>query len=306
MGSCRFSSGLPGEIAEALWRRLSVGRRRGAVAVVTNDATQRVSGWAMMSEPVQRQRLWIVPQNDAESFEIVDLLREAGEPVLITKQKWGARWKGLEPETVNAIRRFAATHEGADIVGVELAGLNSLGARNVDHHLYDDEDRRCPLSSIEQIANELGVTLSRRRRLIALNDRGYVRAMRREGATEEEIREIRTFDRRCQGLTAEHDRQADEDISRAEWRGRKVFVRCQGPANSAHADALFAGDLCDEALIASVASWNYSGPRHLEFMGLDLPERHWAGGEQDSGYFGVSHPGTVSQLTLLELFWRPE
>ena len=55
-----------------------------------------------------KDKIFVVPQNDLESREIIKLLEEAGykrgENLFVTNQGWGASWKGLEPEIKAALR----------------------------------------------------------------------------------------------------------------------------------------------------------------------------------------------------------
>jgi hypothetical protein len=247
-------------------------------------------------------RIWVTPLNDGEAVEIARLLGEAGERVLTTAQAWGASWAGLEPETRAELERFRAERPDGDILGVELAGPNGYGARNIDHHRYQDEDRSHPLSALEQTAEILGVDLDRRRLLVAANDRGYIPAMRVLGATDGEVADVRRQDREAQGVGAEQERRAAEDVKGAQRRGDRVLVRCAEDPTSAHADALF--EHCRECLLAGPGEWNYYGPRHQEFAALGVPEKHWSGGAPNSGYFGVRAPGEKTRRRVEELFWE--
>ncbi len=55
-----------------------------------------------------KDKIFVVPQNDLESREIIKLLEEAGykrgENLFVTNQGWGASWQGLEPEIKQALR----------------------------------------------------------------------------------------------------------------------------------------------------------------------------------------------------------
>lgn len=86
----------------------------------------------------------------------------------------------------------------------------------IDHH-NDRAGKDIP-TSLEQIAALLGKELTRRQMLIAANDKGHSKGMRQADATEEEIEEIRRFDRLCQGVTEEEERAAEElCAARAGW-----------------------------------------------------------------------------------------
>lgn len=245
-------------------------------------------------------RLWVVPVNDAEGVEIVRLLRNQGEFVVASDQRWGATWNALEEHVQAEIRKFRKEHAEGRIYGVELGGTNPYGAIDIDHHLYRDSDRRNPLSSIEQVAQITGTVLSRRQQLIAVNDRAYIRGMQAEGASKEEIDEIRRMDRAAQGLTEQDEMRAEAEISRAVWQGRRALVHCVRPT-SAHSDRLFGH--AEETLLAGENVWSYSGPRHQILAAHPWPEPFWSGGEPDSGYFGIEAPGERSRQELLKFFW---
>jgi hypothetical protein len=73
---------------------------------------------------------------------------------------------------------------------------------NIDHH---NENANKP-SSIEQVAELVGIELTREQQLIAANDKGFIPAMEIFGATHEEIADIRRRDRKAQGVTKEDER----------------------------------------------------------------------------------------------------
>ena len=85
--------------------------------------------------------MWVLAVNDGEAVEIVRLLHEYGEPVMLSREPWGASWAGLEAGIQDALRRFRAANPTGEIVGVELSGANPYGAGDIDHHRYDNDDR---------------------------------------------------------------------------------------------------------------------------------------------------------------------
>jgi len=78
----------------------------------------------------------------------------------------------------------------------------------IDHH---NEFSGRP-SSLEQVADIIGVHLSRKQQLIAANDKGYIPAMQQLGATAEEISEIRFLDRQAQGVTPDDEQKAEVSV----------------------------------------------------------------------------------------------
>lgn len=247
----------------------------------------------------QRSRLWVVPLNDGEAVEIVRLLRTAGERMLVSGQPHGATWEGLEPQIRDEIARARSEDSLSQILGVELAGGNPYGARNIDHHCYAGDDRSNTRSSIEQCAAILGVALDRHQQLVAINDRAWIPGLEAARATPEEIERIRRQDLAAQGLGAADREQANVDLASAVWVGRLALVRCPQGANSFHNDLLYRR--ADETLLISPEVWSYSGIRHRELQTLGLPEKHWSGGAPERGYFGVEQPSSGSRERILTL-----
>lgn len=241
--------------------------------------------------------VWVVPRNDLEAVAIVDLLNSASEPVWVTGQPWGATWAGLEPEFRASL---SALPKSTRIFGVELGGPNPYGARDIDHHRYQDEDRWRPESSIEQVAAELGIGLDRRQQLIAANDRGYIPEMRRMGASPQEIDAIRAADRRAQGLTEADERQAKEDVRAAVLVRPGCFIAACSRPTSAHLDAL--ADSAVEVLLVGQDEWLYSGPRYCELAGKPWKQTNWSGGQDKEGYFGIKRPDDDARAAIQSWF----
>ena len=164
-------------------------------------------------------RLWVTPNNDLEAKTIVEMLQREGEDFLVTSQAWGASWKKLEEELKAKIEE--AKREEKTVYGVELQG-DSNGAINVDHHTYGEDDRSNPKSSIEQVAEILGVELTLDEQFVSANDKGYIPAMEKLGAElgisgedlQEIIANIRMRDREMQGVTPEQEAQAQEAVEK--------------------------------------------------------------------------------------------
>lgn len=247
------------------------------------------------------RKLWVVPRNDLEAQEIIRLLDEHHQCVLISFQPWGATWAKLE----QPIRDYLSS--ASSIIGVELAGSNSYGARNIDHHRYQEEDRSHPESSLEQVAAILRVGLSREQKLIAVNDRSYIAGMRREfpGIADWELRQIRQRDRRAQGVTEADERSAMADLANAHIRNGRCVLQLAVRPNSAHFDFLFLNFGVTGVLAQSPGQWQYSGPRVANFLTGTWDENHWSGGSQQAGYFCLERPGPASQAKMVQTFWQP-
>lgn len=251
-------------------------------------------------------RLWIAPTNDLEALEIRDILTNARETLLITAQPWGATWSNLEPPVVHSIQSFRAASPESLIYGIELAGPNPFGATNVDHHIYPGDDRRSPLTSLEQVAAILGVTLTRDQTLVAINDRSWTPGLLEAGATPEQIRSIRARDRQAQGVTKADEDRAAHDLDSARQVSGLWLVPCPGGPISAHSDLLFdrTGRI-EPFLLMSPQEWSYSGPQASQLAAIGFPESHWSGGSPDCGYFGIGNPSLPSRLRILKILNQP-
>lgn len=253
------------------------------------------------------KKVWIIPRNDLESTEIVRVLEQFEEQAVISLQAWGASWEGLEAEVVSRVEGLLLQFPDAEVFGVELAGNPRWGGRNIDHHKFADGDRSCELGSLDQVAKILGHELNRYERLVSANDKGWIPAMLDLGASQGEVDTIRMADRCAQGITPDQEAQAVRDIAAAEWRGRKVLLRCPQGSNSAHTDRLF-GQF-DEALTIGPEKWIYFGSRarqihdavHAAGFGH---QRDWVGGRVEAGYAGFISPTPDSQKLIEEFFWR--
>jgi len=97
-------------------------------------------------------------------------------------------------------------------VGIELIEDIELPANytGIDHH-NENNDRP---SAIEQVAELLGIELSRYQQLVAANDRGYITAMKAAGASNQDIEEIRRKDRAAQGVTEMDELLAEYQIGK--------------------------------------------------------------------------------------------
>jgi hypothetical protein len=242
-------------------------------------------------------RIWVAPHNDLEALAICELLESHGERLLVTSQPWGATWDRLENGIQECLKKQPPETR---VYGVELSGPNSFGATNIDHHTYQDEDRWRPVSSMEQVAALLGVELDRRQQLIAANDRGYIPAMLAMGASAAEIAAIREADRREQGITAEMEETAEEEIASAErLSGDRVQVRVGWPT-SAHLDRLWTS--AREVLLMGQEQWQYSGARYRELPAMQFAESNWAGGSETAGYFGIALPSSATRQRIREWF----
>lgn len=244
---------------------------------------------------MKNKRLWITPSNDLEAKTIIEMLERNEEEYLVTGQAWGASWENLEEEIKKSIEE--AKENGKEIYGVELQG-DSKGAINVDHHIYGEDDRSNPNSSIEQVGKILGVDLSIDEQFVAANDKGFIPAMEKLAAelglsaedSQEIIANIRMRDRQMQGVTLEMETQAQEAVDAlGEITEKRDYIQVDLPHSKASTitDRLYGK--YDNLLITS-------GDGETNFFGTTeiiqtLNERFpggWSGGQLDegSGFWG--------------------
>lgn len=244
----------------------------------------------------QKRRIWIVPNNDLEAKTIIDLLVRNGEEYLVTGQAWGASWENLEDEIKDRIKE--ERENGAQIYGVELQG-NSNGTINIDHHTYGDDDRSNPKSSLEQVAEVIGVELSGYEMFVSANDKGYIPAMeelgRNLGMDEEEltqtINKVRMMDRKTQGVSEQQEEQAQEAVDRLGNIDKKSFLiivkDLPHSKTSTITDRLYGK--YDNLLITSEdGETNFYGKTEIIQMLNEKFPGGWSGGQLDqgSGFWG--------------------
>ncbi len=147
-----------------------------------------------------KNHIFLLGGHDLEMLEIRKILESNNLTFYDHQLEWGAKLSSYSG-------RF---NDSSVFVGIELITDIPLPAHyiEIDHH---NEKRHLP-SSIEQLADLLGIELDRRQLLIAANDKGYIPAMNEADATEQEIITIRLEDRRAQGVTEEDERLAELSI----------------------------------------------------------------------------------------------
>ena len=235
-------------------------------------------------------RLWISPNNDLEAKAIIELLQRNNEDVLVTEQQWGASWENLEEEIKAKIQEAKDKQEV--IYGIELQG-DSDGAINVDHHKYGDDDRSNPKSSIEQVADILGIELSLDERFIAENDKGYIPAMKRLGKelgiSDEDLQEIidniRMRDREMQGITIEQETQAQEAIQKlGDLTKKRDYVQVDLPhSKTATIQDRLHGKVDNMLIISGDGETNFYGVTEIINMLNEKFPGGWSGGQLDKG-----------------------
>ena len=142
---------------------------------------------------------------DLEMLTIRKLLENSGQKFYDKQLKWGAKASAYSQEIERA-PEFGGVPVLVELeVGIKLPESTLV----VDHH----NDRSGEEASILQVVRMLGYAPTKNQNLVAANDSGYIPAMLREGASREEIADIRRRDREAQGVTEEMERQAEEALS---------------------------------------------------------------------------------------------
>ena len=244
---------------------------------------------------MKNNRLWVCPNNDLEAKTIIEMLAREGEKYLVTVQTWGASWEKLEEEIKKELKE--ALENGTEVYGIELQG-NSNGAINIDHHIYGEDDRRNPKSSIEQVADILGKELTLDEQFVSANDKGYIPAMEELGEKLkidpqdiiEIIANIRIRDRETQGITSKQEAQAEEAIKKlGELKEKRNYISIDLPHSktSTVTDRLYGK--YDNLLVTSEdGETNFFGKTEIIKMLSERFPSGWSGGslDQGSGYWG--------------------
>lgn len=149
------------------------------------------------------ERVFLIGGYDLEMKEIVRILNENNENYIDKKLQWGAKLSDYKDE----ISRFNGSKK---IYALELEKDIEINENIIllDHHNENSNEN----STLEQVVKLLGITLTREQKLISENDKGYIPALEKFGASKKEIEEIRRADRKSQGVTDEDERQAEKSI----------------------------------------------------------------------------------------------
>ncbi|WP_459978438.1 hypothetical protein [Nautilia lithotrophica] len=129
------------------------------------------------------------------------LLKKYKEEFVDKKLKWGAKTSEIKDE----LEKYKNYDKIYLIEFEDDAGVLSLpNIEHIDHH---NENSLKP-SSIEQVAEILGHKLSRFEKAVALNDKGYIRALKNACFNDSDIQRIRKYDRKCQNVTPKEEAAA--------------------------------------------------------------------------------------------------
>jgi len=220
--------------------------------------------------------IFLLGGHDLEMLEIRKILDEKKLKYFDNNLLWGAKLSSY------------ASHfdDKPTFVGIELIAdcPTPKHYKEIDHHNQKSE---LP-SSIEQIADLLGIELNREQLLVAANDKGYIPAMEEAGATVEEISKIRKDDKKAQGVTAEDESLAALSIKNQKYNiGNVTVIESLTPKFSAITDRLYP---FKELLIRHKTAFTYYGEKAKGFAEkyklLIESSKAYTGGKNNA-YFGI-------------------
>jgi len=137
--------------------------------------------------------------HDAEMIAVKNLIIDykiPNENIKDNDLKWGAKLSEYKDELSKLTKEQIPV-----FIELNLDVDYPSNAIIIDHH--NEKAGKDKKTSIEQVADLLGIKLNREQELISANDKGFIWGMIDIGATEEEIQRIRKLDLEKQGVTDE-------------------------------------------------------------------------------------------------------
>ena len=157
--------------------------------------------------------LFLLGGRDLEMVTIKDILDRHGVMYVDKKLSWGAK--------------LSEYREYLDFDGV-IYGIELIEDREppknyiaIDHH----NEKFHQKSSLEQVAEILDLQLTRWQKLVSANDKGYIPQMQKLHATDDEIKKIRQEDRSAQGITAQEEEVAKQEIQNLQKLGNIYLLK---------------------------------------------------------------------------------
>lgn len=216
--------------------------------------------------------------HDAEMCEIRNILIRYDQKFYDKELEWGARASDYKDELQKV---------GDDIPVLIELDIDIPLPKNtiiIDHH--GPKAGKNKMTSIEQVAELLNITLDRYDLLIAANDRGWIDGLIEAGATEKEIEVIRDIDRYCQGVTDEEEEAAEEAIKNLKIEKGIAIVEYPHKHVSPVMDRLYGK--YENILVITPQSVNFSGNGKLvEKLAKAFPEGWYGGNLPDKGFWGM-------------------
>jgi hypothetical protein len=231
---------------------------------------------------------------DLEMETIANLLAECNAHVHDKHLGWGARTSAYTGEIEESIQT------GKTPVLVELnddIGLSPEEVIFIDHHdLLSSATQPTSLHQVFSLLNLPREHWTRWFDLVAANDRGYVPALVQAGAKREEIIELRTADRKAQGITEEEELQGKAAIDSAETYAQGILNVVRLP----HAKAAVVTDLLQpelggpgytNLLVLSPDEVNFFGDGEvIRALAERFPSGWYGGALPERGFWGHEKP----------------
>jgi len=219
------------------------------------------------------KKIFFLGGNDAEMSQIKKRLAEANADVIDANLNWGAKASAYQTEIMNA----AKAGQTPVLIELEIDIELPTGCLIVDHHGLSKGHSQ----SILQILELIKRPAEREDLLIALNDEGYIPALKTAGASPEEINWVRSFDRACQGITPEQEAEAEKAVQEKEkLPSGLIIVRCPHSKTSPIVDRIFEiqGEKQNLLILSEDGESNYFGSAEIvETIDVRFPGG-WKGG----------------------------
>ncbi|MBK6914990.1 MAG: hypothetical protein IPH11_15515 [Ignavibacteriales bacterium] len=230
---------------------------------------------------------------DAEMYEIRKILEHHNLSFFDKNLSWGAKASDYK-DNLNSVKKT----EIPVLIELTIDMPIPLNTIIIDHH---NENESKP-SSVEQIAVLLGIELNRWQKLIAANDKGYIPAMKNICASTIEIKEIREFDRKAQGVTEEDEKLAEESIikNKKEQNGITI-IKSLTEKFSPIADRMYGKT--SNLLVYTDEALTYYGEKKKQILNkfnnlVDGGKAYYGG--KDFGFFGLAK-GKVTNDEVIEI-----
>ena len=224
---------------------------------------------------------------DAEMCEIRKILEHHRLTFYDKKLHWGARASAYREELLKIDKKIPILIElKVDIPLPDHAII-------IDHH--GPQAGKDQPTSIEQVAELLGLSLNRWQKLIAANDRGWIDGLKAFGASETEIEQVRRYDRQCQGVTEAEETLAAQAIQEMEVINGIAVVRIPFRHISSVTDRLYGK--YDDILVITPESINFSGDgKRVLKLAATFPEGWYGGNLPEKGFWGVEGKKRINEI----------
>jgi len=216
---------------------------------------------------------------DAEMYEIRKILEQCQQAFYVKHLSWGAKLSSYENE-LNSLSK----NEIPVFIELELDIKYPQQSIVIDHHDLDSGKKKP--SAIEQVAKLLNVKLDRWQKLIAANDVAWIDGLNKAGASENEIRKIRSYDRKCQGISEEAELETQEAIKKMKVYESLAIVEIPHSHASAVFDRLY--NQFVNILVFSPNETNFSGRGDvIKFLSKKFPKSWYGGNLPEKRFWGI-------------------